>query len=139
MKTVNKLILLGIVGRDPEVRFSTNGMPIATFSLATSKKSKDKPDVTQWHNLVAFQKTAELVRDYVKKGSKLYIEGEVQYSEYEKDGVKRTATKVIVNEMSFLSSPNELTSNAHAPNNSQAKPSDTMPSTSTFEDDDMPF
>ncbi len=103
MKSVNKVTLIGAVGRDPEIRYTAAGMAIASFSLATSKKNKEKEEVTQWHNLVAFQKTAELVEQYVKKGSKLYIEGEIQYQEYEKDGIKKIATKIVINDMSFLS------------------------------------
>jgi single-strand DNA-binding protein len=102
MKSVNKVILMGAVGKDPEIRYTPAGMPIASFSLATSKKSKEKEEVTQWHNIVAFQKTAELVGQYVHKGSKLYIEGEIQYQTYEKDGEKRFSTKIVVNDMSFL-------------------------------------
>ena len=103
MKSVNKVTLIGAVGKDPELRYTHSGMAVANFSIATSKKNKEKQDVTQWHNVVAFQKTAELVEQYVKKGSKLYIEGELQYQEYEKDGERRFATKIVVNDMSFLS------------------------------------
>lgn len=107
MRSVNKITLLGNVGRDPETRFMDSGLAVVNFSLATSRKPKDKPEVTQWHNLVAFGKTGELISQYVSKGSKLYVEGEVQYSEYEKDGIKRYATKIVVNDVSFLSPPTE--------------------------------
>jgi len=140
MKTVNKVTLMGAVGRDPEIRMSQTNMSIARFSLATSKKQKDKSEVTQWHNLVAFGKTAELVQQYVGKGSRLYIEGEIQYQQYEKDGVQRTATKIIVNDMSFLSDKNNQCANqdtqkaAHNDKKSSQELADYFP-----EDDEVPF
>ncbi len=77
-KSVNKVILLGNVGKDPEIRSTPNGVMVANFSLATSDRFQDPQgnwqDRTEWHNLVAFKRLAEIVRDYVKKGSKLYIE-----------------------------------------------------------------
>jgi single-strand DNA-binding protein len=81
-------------------------MAIASFSLATSTKQKDKDEVTQWHNCVAFGKLAEIVQQYVVKGSKLYVEGTIQYQTYEKDGEKRMATKIVVNDVSMLSQAN---------------------------------
>src|ERR1700739_735021 len=81
-KSVNKVILVGNVGKEPEVKFATSGTAIANFSIATSERFKDKSgewqDRTEWHNLVAYQRTAEIIRDYVKKGNKLYIEGRIQ-------------------------------------------------------------
>lgn len=138
MKSVNKVTLIGAVGRDPEIRYSASGMAIASFSLATSKKSKEKDEVTQWHNLVAFQKTAELVEKYVKKGSKLYIEGEIQYQEYEKEGEKRFSTKIIINDMSFLSDNNNQ---ALSEGNKKGSGNGTHPSSSQndFDDSDIPF
>ncbi len=81
-KSVNKVILLGNVGKDPEIRSTGGGTMVANFTLATSDRFQDAQgnwqDKTEWHNLVAFKRTAEIVRDYVKKGSKLYIEGKIQ-------------------------------------------------------------
>ena len=81
-KSVNKVILLGNVGKDPEIRSTGGGTMVANFTLATSDRQKDAQgnwqDRTEWHNLVAFKRTAEIVRDYVKKGSKLYVEGKIQ-------------------------------------------------------------
>ena len=81
-RSVNKVILLGNVGKDPEIRSTPSGVMVANFGLATSDRQKDAQgnwqDRTEWHNLVAFNRTAEIVRDYVKKGSKLYIEGKIQ-------------------------------------------------------------
>lgn len=140
MKSVNKVTLIGAVGKDPEIRYTQAGMAIASFSLATSKKNKDKADVTQWHNIVAFQKTAELIEQYVKKGSKLYIEGEIQYQEYEKDGEKRYATKIVINDMAFLGDSGNQgaaggTKKAADSGTSRAK----APPPEPFEDSDIPF
>src|SRR6185437_10065537 len=81
-KSVNKVFLLGNVGKDPEIRSTAGGTMVANFTLATSDRQKDAQgnwqDRTEWHNLVAFTRLAEIVRDYVKKGSKLYIEGKIQ-------------------------------------------------------------
>ena len=78
----NKVLLLGNVGKDPEIRASQGGMTIASFTLATADRQKDQSgqwtDKTEWHNLVAFGRTAEIVRDYVKKGSQIFVEGKIQ-------------------------------------------------------------
>ena len=108
-KSVNKVILLGNVGKDPEIRTTPSGTMVANFSLATSDRFQDAQgnwqDRTEWHNLVAFKRTAEIVRDYVKKGSKLYIEGKIQTRSWEdKDTkAKRYRTEIIVNDLSLLS------------------------------------
>lgn len=92
------------MGQDPKV-FSTNGGGcVANVSVATSYKTKDKQEVTEWHRLVAFGRTAEIVRDYVEKGSSLYIEGQLQTREWEKDGVKRHTTEVVIRDLSLLNS-----------------------------------
>jgi single-strand DNA-binding protein len=139
MKSVNRVTLMGAVGKDPEIRHSQQGLCIASFSLATSKKQKDKDPVTQWHNIVAFGKTGELVESYVTKGSKLYIEGELQYQEYEKDGEKRYATKIVINDMSFLgdNSNQGATQGKQKASGSGKKAS--QPPLQEFEDDSIPF
>ena len=104
MKSINRVTLIGAVGQDPETRFTPAGLAIASFSLATSEKRKDKEEITQWHNCVAFGKLAEIVQQYVVKGSKLYLDGAISYQTYDKDGEKRYATKIIVNDLSMLSS-----------------------------------
>lgn len=108
MKTINRATLLGNVGRDPETRFTPSGTQVTTFSLATSSKRKNQSgeyhDVTQWHSCVAFGKLAEIVSNYVVKGSKLYAEGTIEYQSVEKEGVVKNYTKIIVNELCLLSS-----------------------------------
>ena len=108
-KSVNKVILLGNVGKDPEVRSTGGGTMVANFSLATSDRFQDQQgnwqERTEWHNLVAFKRTAEIVRDYVKKGSKLYIEGKIQTRSWDdkETGAKKYRTEIIVNDLSLLS------------------------------------
>jgi single-strand DNA-binding protein len=129
MKSINRVTLIGAVGQDPETRFTAAGMAIASFSLATSTKQKDKDEITQWHNCVAFGKLAEIVQQYVTKGSKLYLDGAIQYQCVDKDGEKRYYTKIIVNDMSMLSSPKDKEpQKKEAPKQSEA-----------FEDSDIPF
>ena len=110
-KGVNKVFLLGNGGKDPEIRSSASGMTIASFTLATADRQKDAQgnwqDKTEWHNLVAFQRTAEIVRDYVKKGTQIFVEGKIQSRSWDdKDtGQKRYKTEILVNELSLLGKP----------------------------------
>ena len=112
-KGVNKVFLLGNVGKDPEIRSTGGGTMVANLTLATSDRQKDAQgnwqDRTEWHNLVAFTRTAEIVRDYVKKGSKLYIEGKIQTRSWDdkESGQKRYRTEIIVNELVLLSGREE--------------------------------
>jgi single-strand DNA-binding protein len=105
---VNKVILLGNVGKDPEIRTTAGGMTVASFSLATAERAKDQTgnwiDKTEWHNLVAFQRTAEIVRDYVKKGTQLYIEGKIQTRSWDdkESGQKKYRTEILVNDLQLL-------------------------------------
>jgi len=107
-KGVNKVFLLGNVGKDPEIRTTTGGMTVASFSLATADRAKDAQgnwgDKTEWHNLVAFQRTAEIVRDYVKKGTQVFVEGKIQTRSWDdkESGQKKYRTEILVNELSLL-------------------------------------
>lgn len=107
-KGVNKVLLLGNVGKDPEIRASQGGMTIASFSLATADRQKDQSgqwvDKTEWHNLVAFGRTAEIVRDYVKKGTQLFVEGKIQTRDWvdKESGQKKYRTEILINDMSLL-------------------------------------
>jgi len=108
-KSVNKVFLLGNVGKDPEIRSTPSGTMVANFTLATSDRFQDAQgawqDRTEWHNLVAFKRTAEIVRDYVKKGTKLFIEGKIQTRSWDdkESGAKRYKTEILVNDLSLLS------------------------------------
>jgi single-strand DNA-binding protein len=112
-KHVNKVILLGNVGKDPEVKFLPSGQAVANFGLATSERYKDKAgewqERTEWHNVTAYARTAEIIRDYVKKGSKLYVEGRIQTRNWDdKDtGKKVYRTEIIVNDLVLLSGKGE--------------------------------
>lgn len=104
---INKVILVGNVGRDPEVRYLDSGVVIAKFPLATSEtytnKSGEKVTNTEWHNIVLWRKLAEVADKYVKKGSSLYIEGKIRSRSYEdKDGIKKYFTEIIADNMQML-------------------------------------
>lgn len=107
-KSVNKVILIGNLGKDPEVKYTPSGMAVAKFSLATNDRFKDKEgnwqDRTEWHNLVAFQRTAEIVGEYLKKGRTVYVEGKLQTSSWDdkETGAKKYKTEIIVNELVLL-------------------------------------
>lgn len=106
-KGVNKVILLGNVGKAPEVRVSGGGTTVATFSLATQERVKQGDawaDKTEWHNCVAFGRTAEIVRDYVGKGAKLYLEGKIQTRSWDdrESGKKNYRTEVVIHELNML-------------------------------------
>ena len=106
---LNKVQIIGRVGKDPEVRYSTNGDAIANFTVATSERYKDKQtgeavEKTEWHNVSAFRRLGEIVGEYVRKGSLIYIEGKIQTRKYEKDGVTHYATSIVASEMKMLGS-----------------------------------
>jgi single-strand DNA-binding protein len=106
---VNKVILVGNVGNDPEFRVMPNGNGVANVSLATSETWKDKnngeqQEKTEWHRVIFFNRLAEIVEQYVKKGTKLYIEGRLQTRSWEQDGVKRYTTEIVASEMQMLDS-----------------------------------
>jgi single stranded DNA-binding protein len=99
-KSVNKVILVGNLGRDPEVKYTASGVPVAKFSVATNERFKDRQgqcrDRTEWHNVVAWQRLAEIVGEYLREGSKLYVEGKLQTSTWEdkQNGGERYRTEV---------------------------------------------
>ena len=107
-KSVNKVILVGNLGKDPEVKYTPSGTPVAKFSLATNEPFKDKngewQDRTEWHNIVAWQRLAEIVGEYVKKGSKIYIEGRLQTSSWEdkQSGEKKYRTEIVAQNLVLL-------------------------------------
>lgn len=106
---INKVILVGNVGQDPETRYMPNGGAVTNLSLATSETWKDKntgeqQERTEWHRVVFYQRLAEIVAEYVRKGSKIYVEGRLQTRSWEQDGVKRYSTEIIANDMQMLDS-----------------------------------
>jgi len=105
--SVNKVILVGHLGKDPETRYMPNGEAVANFSIATSETWKDKQgekqEKTEWHNIVAYKKLAEIVEKYVKKGSLIYVEGRITTEKWQdKEGKDRYTTKIVANEMKML-------------------------------------
>jgi len=111
-KSVNKVILVGNVGKDPEVKYTPGGMPVARFSVATSENYKDRNDEwqerTEWHSIVAWQRLAEIVCEYVRKGAKLYIEGRLQTSSWEDhdSGARKYRTEIVARDIVLLSNGN---------------------------------
>jgi single-strand DNA-binding protein len=161
-RSVNKVTLLGNVGKDPEIRSTAGGNMVANLTLATSDSQKDAQgnwqERTEWHNLVAFKRTAEIVRDYVKKGSKLYIEGKITNRSWDdkESGQKRYKTEILVNELVLLSSRDEgsggsggyskaASSSSSAASFDQRTPaaaggaSDEYSHSAEISDDDIPF
>ena len=111
MASVNKVILVGNLGADPETRYMPSGDAITTIRLATTDRYKDKSgekqEKTEWHRVVFFGKLAEIAGEYLKKGRPVYVEGSLRTREWEKDGVKRYTTEVVANEMQMLGSRGE--------------------------------
>jgi len=106
-RSVNKVQIIGTLGRDPEMKFLPNGNAVVTVSVATDesyndKNSGQKVERTEWHRMTAFGKLAEIIGQYLKKGSKAYFEGKLKTNEYEKDGIKRYSTEIVVNDMMML-------------------------------------
>ena len=103
---INKVILVGNLGNDPDVKYTQGGMAIATLSVATTSSRKDRDgnfqEKTEWHRVKLFGKTAEVAGEYLKKGRQVYIEGRLEYGSYEKDGVKHYTTDIVADEMQML-------------------------------------
>ncbi len=103
---VNKVILVGNLGNDPDVKYTQGGMAITTLSLATTSVRKDRDgnnqEKTEWHRVKLFGKLGEIAGEYLKKGRQVYIEGRIEYGSYEKDGVKQYTTDIIADEMQML-------------------------------------
>lgn len=103
MASVNRVTILGNLGRDPEQRFMPSGDAITNIAVATSYKPKDKEPVTEWHRIVLFGRLAEIVGQYCKKGSPIYVEGRLQTRKYtDKDGIERYATEIVAEQMQLL-------------------------------------
>ena len=146
MSGVNKVILVGNVGQDPEYKAMPNGDGVINLSIATSESWKDKntgekKEKTEWHRVVMFRKLADLANQYVKKGSKLYLEGKLQTRSWEQDGVKRYTTEINAHEMQFLDSKPSGGQPAREPAQSQQAQQQTQPAPANFDnfDDDIPF
>jgi len=157
-RSVNKVILIGNLGKDPEVKYTQGGMAVAKFTVATNERHKDKDgqwqDHTEWHNLVAFQRTAEIVGEYLKKGGKVYIEGSLRTSSWDdkESGQKKYRTEILVNDLVLLGGRGEAggeNSGGHSRGASASAGGDHMdqrtpepaaaPASSPISDEDIPF
>ena len=147
MSGVNKVILVGRLGRDPEVRHLESGATVANFSMATSETYKDrqtgeKREQTEWHNIVLWRGLAEVAEKYVKKGDMIYIEGKLRTRSWEKDGVTRYTTEVVGDNMTMLGGGSSAAgSGGMQQKDYGAPPADTQSSGMTADDatDDLPF
>jgi single-strand DNA-binding protein len=155
---VNKVILLGRLGKDPELRYTSSQLPVVSFSLATGERRKDQSgnwvEHTEWHNITAFNKTAELCSNYLKKGREVYVEGRIQTRKWQdKEGKDRYTTEIIANSVQFIGSRSDNAGYSGgdagpvSPQFSQEGASDvdtagsggTSDIDSGFSDDDIPF
>lgn len=157
MAGINKVILVGNLGRDPEVRHLESGTAVATFSLATSETYKDrnsgeKKTVTEWHNVVLWRGLAEIAEKYLHKGDQVYIEGKLRTRQWEKEGVTRYSTEIVGDNMTMLGSRGNQSEGYQAPAPAQADapaaqstaaPSTAAPTSQAAvpsdEPDDLPF
>lgn len=143
MASVNKVILIGNLGADPELRYTPGGRAVANFRMATSRswntKDGEKKEETEWHRIVAWDKLAEIIGEYLKKGSPVYVEGRLQTRSWEdQSGVKRYSTEIVAHEMKMLGQRQDTASETREAAPNVSPPPDNMPS--TFEaDDDLPF
>ena len=144
---VNKVILIGNLGKDPEVRYMPNGNAVANITLATSESWKDKQtgeqkEKTEWHNIVVWAGLAEICGKYLTKGKQVYIEGRIQNRSYDdRDGNKRYITEIVANEMQMLSRAGDQGGGGGGgrPERSAEEPSQGSPEQSFNPDDDIPF
>jgi single-strand DNA-binding protein len=159
MTTLNKAMILGRLGRDPEVRYTSGGAAVANISIATNSRSKDKSgewqDVTEWHRVVLFSKNAEIAEKYLKKGGAVYVEGRIQTKSWEdqQSGQKRYSTEIIADQLKMMGGRDNQPSNdieEKLESNSESRstvndikktnsPNDTKAQGFEDLDDDIPF
>ncbi len=145
MAGVNKVILIGNLGKDPELRRTQSGSSVVSFSLATTERWTDKngakQDKTEWHNIVAWGKLADLANQYLKKGRSAYIEGRITTNSWDdKDGNKRYRTEIVANQIQFLGSPGASSNGGgnYEPAQNSSAPS-MVPEPEPIVEDDLPF
>ncbi len=138
-RSLNKVQLIGNLGKDPELKYTPSGVAVATFSIATSESWKDQEgnqqEKTEWHNIVAWRKLAEICGEYLKKGKKVYLEGKIQTRNYEKDGIKRYVTEIVADQLIMLDGGGGAGKGSSSSTASEAAP--TM--SEAPKDDDLPF
>lgn len=137
MASLNRVHLIGNLGRDPELRYTQSGKAVTNFSVATNEKWKDKDgnnqERTEWHNIVAWDRTAENCAQYLHKGSSVFIEGKLQTREWEKDGQRRFTTEIVANQVTFLGGKGDGESSQHS------APSDSNQGDYPDADEQIPF
>ena len=130
-RSINKVILIGNLGEDPEVRYTGSGVAVATFSMATTERwtgqDGQPSEATYWHKIIAWRKLAEICGEYLKKGSKVYVEGKITYRSWEKDGIKKTSTEIVIDQLVMLDGKK-----------SEDTP-ETVAAAPAAKDDDLPF
>ena len=141
---INKVILVGNLGQDPEVKYTAGGAAVTTLSLATSESWKDKDtgsdqERTEWHRVVLWRRLAEIAGEYLKKGSKVYIEGQLQTRKWEQDGQTRYTTEVIGRDMQFLDSRGSSSDSSSSYEDANQDMASQSMSDSGITDDDIPF
>jgi single-strand DNA-binding protein len=141
MAGVNKVILVGHLGRDPELRYTQNGQAVANFSMATTesyaKRDGEREDRTEWHRIVAWGRLAEICAEYLSKGRQVYIEGRIQTREWEdREGEKRRTTEIVAREMQMLGRRGETSEIAEEPKSADASTGDNIGAPPS---DDIPF
>lgn len=137
MASVNKAILIGNLGADPELRYTPGGQAVASFSIATTERFKNKDgeqqERTEWHNIVCWGRQAEIANEYLRKGSSVYIEGRIQTRSYDdKDGIKRYRTEIVTRQMQLLGGRQQGQA-------AQPQPSAAPEPEISTDDDDLPF
>ncbi|MDH4057225.1 MAG: single-stranded DNA-binding protein [Cyclobacteriaceae bacterium] len=146
MSGVNKVILVGRLGKDPEVRNLDSGVSVANFTMATSetyrdKTTNEKKEITEWHNIVLWRGLAEITQKYLHKGDLVYIEGKLRTRSWEKEGVTRYTTEVVADNMTMLSTKGSGGSgeSSYTPSNKSGSQEGTAIPTDTSGSDDLPF
>lgn len=156
MSSINKVILIGRLGKDPEVKYTNNGAPVAKFTLATDEVFKDRAGEqqkhTEWHNIVAWNRLAEICGEYLTKGKQVYIEGNIRSRQWEdQSGNKRTSYEIIAREMKMLGSKSDSPSSSYSSRGASAaadrasgpsaapEPSVDAPAPPEMTDEDIPF
>src|ERR1039457_5429723 len=138
MASLNKCMIIGRLGKDPEVRYTSTGQAVATLKVATSEKYKDKggnwEEKTEWHTIILWARLAEIAAEFLAKGKEVYVEGHLQTREYEKDGVKRYSTEIVGEKMQMLSPKGERRGG-----DAGVGPATGGYEEPPFQDDDIPF
>ena len=140
---INKVILVGNLGQDPEVKFTAGGAAVTTLSIATSDSWKDKDsgmdkERTEWHRVVLWRRLAEIAGEYLKKGSKVYIEGQLQTRKWEQEGQTRYTTEIIARDIQFLDSRGSVDKSSQEGGGKSEEPAPDVPD-SGIDDEDIPF